>query len=199
MANTALPGFEPYRVLGGGSIAYTRARVLTNNTTAIFQNDAVVVASGGDYVVQSTGTTFTSNVSRGAVYTDATGVRVERKFLPAATLYTSSGVAPDNASYIYIVDDPLRVQFRASVDAAIALTDLNLNFAVTLGTGSTVTGLSGHKLTATGKNTTATIPWRVREFVIGDPKSDPDLADCAVICQINADAATPALSASTGI
>jgi hypothetical protein len=199
MANTALPGFHPYRVLGGGTIGYTRRRVLTNNTTAIFLNDAVIANATGDFVVQATGTTFTSNVARGAVYTDATGVRVERKFLPAATLYTSSGVAPDNASYIYIVDDPLRVQFLASIDAAVAITDLNLNFAVTLGAGSTVTGMSGHKLTATGKNVTATIPWRFMEFVLGDPKSDPDAADAAVIVQINADATTPALSASLGL
>lgn len=198
MANTVVKGLQPYRVLGGGTVGYTRARVLTNNTTAMFQYDCVVATTGGDYVVQSTGTTFTSNVACGAVYTDATGVRVERKFLPAATLYTSSGVAPDNASYIFIVDDPLKVQFLGSIDAAVALTDLNLNFPVSLGAGSTVTGLSGHKITATGKNTTATIPWRFKEFVIGDPRSDVDAADASCIFQINADATTPALSASLG-
>lgn len=198
MANTVVKGLQPYRVLGGGTVGYTRERVLTNNATAIFQYDCVVIAATGDYVVQSTGTTFTSNVACGAVYTDANGVRVERKYLPAATLYTSSGVAPDNASYIFIVDDPLKVQFLGSVDAAVALTDLNLNFAVTLGAGSTVTGLSGHKITATGKNTTATLPWRFKAFVIGDPSSDVDIADAKGIFQINADASTPALSASTG-
>ena len=198
MANTVVAGLQPYRVLGGGTVAYTRGRVLTNNTTAIFLYDTVVPTTGGDWVVTATGTTYVGNVSCGCVYTDANGVRNERKYLPAATLYTSTGVAPDNASYIYIVDDVLKVQFLASVDAAIALTDLNLNYAVTLGTGSTVTGLSGHKLTATGRAVTATIPIRVKEFVINDPSSDPDAADAKVICQINCDPTTPALSASLG-
>jgi hypothetical protein len=107
-------------------------------------------------------------------------------------------VAPENASYIYITDDVLKVQFLASVDEAIALTDLNLNYAVVLGTGSTVTGLSAHELDATGRAVTATIPIRVKEFVIGDPSSDVDLADAKVICQINCDPTTPATSASLG-
>jgi hypothetical protein len=199
MANTVVAGLQPYRVLGGGTVAYVRGRVLTNNTTAIFQYDTVVPVTTGDWIVTATGTTYVGNVQAGgAVYTDANGVRRISKYLPAATLYTSTGVAPDNASYIFIVDDILRVQFLASVDAAIALTDLNLNYAVTLGTGSTVTGLSGHKLTATGRNTTATIPIRVKDFVLGDPSSDPDLADAKVICQINCDPTTPATSASLG-
>jgi hypothetical protein len=199
MANTQVAGIQPYRVLGGGTVAYTRARVLTNQTTAIFQYDAVTPLVDGSWVVTATGTAYVGNVACGAVYTDATGVRVERKFLPATTLYTSTGVAPDNASYIYIVDDVVRVQFLASVDEAIALLDLNLNYAVVLGTGSTVTGLSGHELDATGRAITATIPIRVKEFVIGDPSSDPDLADAKVICQINCDPTTPATSASLGL
>ena len=199
MANTQVAGIQPYRVLGGGTVAYTRARVLTNQTTAIFQYDAVTPLVDGSWVVTATGTAYVGNVACGAVYTDSTGVRVERKFLSATTLYTSTGVAPDNASYIYIVDDVVRVQFLASVDEAIALLDLNLNYAVVLGTGSTVTGLSGHELDATGRNVTATIPIRVKEFVIGDPSSDPDLADAKVICQINCDPTTPATSASLGL
>jgi hypothetical protein len=199
MANTKVKGLQPYRVLGGGTVAYTRARVLTNNTTAIFLYDTVVPTTGGDWTVTATGTAYVGNVSAGCVFTDATGVRKEAKYLPAATLYTSSGVAPDNASYIYICDDVLRVQFLASVDEAIALTDLNFNYAVVLGAGSTVTGLSAHELDATGRAATATIPIRVKEFVINDPSSDVDAADAKVICQINCDPSTPALSLGLGL
>lgn len=198
MPNIQVAGLQPYRVLGGGQVSYTKARVLTNNTTAIFLYDTVVPVTTGDWVVTAVGTTYVGNVACGCVYTDANGIRAERKYLPAATLYTSTGVAPDNASYIYIVDDVTRVQFKASVDEAIALTDLNLNYAVVLGTGSTTTGLSGHELDATGRAVTATIPIRVKEFVIGSPMSDPDAADATVICQINADPTTPATSASLG-
>lgn len=198
MANTAVKGLQPYAVKGGGSITYRRGRVLTNNTTAIFMYDAVVRVNTGDYVVQSTGTTATESSAAGAVYTDAAGTRREAKYLPAATLYTSSGVAPDNASYIYLVDNVVNTSFRASVDAAIALTDLNLNYAITLSAGSTTTGLSGHELTATGRAATATIPIRVENFIIGDPLNDVDAAHASVVCYINAAFDEPALTASLG-
>jgi len=199
MANTAIKGFQPYAVKGGGSITLRRGRVLTNNTTAIFLYDAVVRAATGDYVVASTGTTAVEGSSQGAVYTDAAGTRREDKMLPAATLYTSSTIAPENASYIYLVDNLVNTSFRASVDTAIALTDLNLNFAMTLTAGSTTTKLSGHILTATGKNTTATLPWRVENFEIGSPIADVDgTTNQAVICYVNAGFDEPALSLSTG-
>ena len=198
MANTAINGFQPYAVKGGGSITLRRGRVLTNNTTAIFLYDAVVRAAGGDYVVASTGTTATEGSSQGCVYTDAAGTRREAKYLPAATLYTSSGVAPDNASYIYLVDNLVNTAFTASVSTAIALTDLNMNFAMTLSAGSTTTGLSGHFLTATGKAVTATLPWRLENFVIGSPISDPDAANAAVIVYANTTFDEPALTASLG-
>ena len=199
MANTAVTGFMPYSVKGGGPITYRRGRVLTNNTTAIFTHDAVVRAATGDYLVASVTTTAVESSMEGCVFTDANGARREGKFLPAATLYTSSGVAPDNASYIYLTDNVVNTAFRASVAAsAIALTDLNLNYAMVLGTGSTTTGLSGHTLTATGRNTTATLPWRVENFIIGDPLNDVDLINTSVICYVNAAFDEPALTASTG-
>lgn len=198
MANEQVRGLQPYRVLGGGSVSYTLARVLTNNTTAIFLYDCVIPVTTGDWTVVAVGTTYVGNVACGAIYTDATGVRRQNKYLPAATLYTSTGVAPENASYIYICDNILTTQFKASVDEAIALTDLNLNYAVVLGVGSTVSGLSAQELDATGRAVTATIPIRVKEFVIGSPMSDPDAADAHVICQINVDPTTPATSAGLG-
>ena len=198
MANTACKGFSPLRRLGGGSITYKRGRVLTNNTTAIFKGDAVVITATGDYVAQSTGTTFTASVAWGALYQSATtGQMIAGKYLPAATLYTSTGVAPANMSQIYVVEDPIDTLFEASVTQAIALTDLNLNFAITLTAGSTTTGLSGHVLTSAGANTTATIPWRVRDFIIR-ADVDPDLANAHVECQVNAGMTEPAISLLVG-
>ncbi len=199
MANTALKGFAPYLVKGGGPVTYRRGRVLTNNTTAIFLGDCVVRAATGDYVVMATGTTAVESVQYGGcAFTNSAGTRVFGKFLPAATLYTSTGVYPDNASYIWFVDNVVNTAFTASVDAAIALTDLNLNYAVTLTAGSTATGLSGHVLTATGRAVTATIPWRVEEFVFGSPINDVDLINAAVVCYVNAAFDEPALTASLG-
>ena len=200
MANSALTGFRPVYVKGGGTVTYRRGRVLTNNTTAIFLYDAVIRAAGGDYTVAAVTTTLTQGSSGGAVYTDAAGTRREAKYLPAATLYTSSGVAPDNASYIYLVDNLVNTVFTASVAvAAVALTDLNLNLAMVLGAGSTTTGLSAHTLTATGKAVTATIPWRFENFVIGSPINDPDLVNTAALVTANCTFDEPALSASLGV
>ncbi len=200
MANPVLPGFRPVSVKGGGTVTYRRtARVLTNNTTAIFLYDAVVAAATGDYTVTASTNSATQGSSQGAVYTDAQGIRRGSKYLPAATLYTSSGIAPDNASYIYLVDNLVQTVFTASVGvAAIALTDRNLNFIMVLGAGSTTTGLSGHTLTSASKNTTATFPWRLEDFVIGSPINDPDLVNTAVLVTANCTFDEPALSASLG-
>lgn len=195
MANVAHPGLGPLRRISGGYVTYRRERVLTNNTTTILLNDAVIQAATGDVVVCATGTTLISSVSGGVSYIDANATRVGAKNLPAATLYTSSGVDPYNASYVMVVDDCTDVVFRASVDTAIALTDLNLNYAITLTAGTN--GLSGHELTASGRAVTATIPVRVQGFVFsGDV--DPDAAHAHVYCQVNAGQKEPALSASLG-
>jgi hypothetical protein len=197
MANTQRTGFFPARRIGGGAISYARKRVLTNNTTAIFLYDALDATSSGDYVVASATDDAVGGVSGGVSYVNTSGQRISAKYLPAATLYTSSGVDPDNASYVFSVEDHINVEFLATIDEAIALTGLNINYKMVLGTGSTVTGLSGHELDATTPATTATFPWRVTEFEINGA-SDPDAADASVFCRINVSLDTPALSAGLG-
>ena len=199
MANVAIKGFQPSRRKDSGTITQRHGRVLNNQTTAIFLYDAVVRATTGDYVVATTTTTAVASVAMGAMYLNAgTGQMVEGKYLPAATLYSGTIVDPPQASYIFMVTDPLLTQFVASVDTAIALTDLNLNYAMTLTAGSTTTGFSGHLLAASGRASTATLPWRVPEFVLGSPTSDPDSANAHVYCEINAGMDEPALTASLG-
>jgi hypothetical protein len=170
-----------------------RKRVLTNNTTAIFKGDACDMAATGDVIVTATTNASFFSVQWGGASYIVSGDRIERKHLPAATTYTSSGVDPLNASYVYCVAQMQDQEFRASVDEAIALTDLNLNYQMVLGTGSTTYGTSGHELDATSRGTTVTLPWRVMDFLLGDPKSDPDSADATVICMANAGRREPAL------
>ncbi len=197
MANTQAPGFQPLSVRGGGSIELTRKRVLTNNTTAIFNGDSCVFVSTGDIIVQATGTTLTGAVAQGASYV-SNNERLERNHLPAATTYTSSGIYPDNASFVYVTADHVNTDYEASCDEALALTDLNLNYAVVLGTGSTTTGFSGHELDATGRAITETIPWRVTDF-IRNARWDISAADAHVKCRVNAGKLEPALSLAAGL
>lgn len=201
MANARRLGFRPSRVSGGGTVTYRKHRVLTNNTLAIGYRDAIKFAATGDVVAAAAGADeliLQGGVAMGAIYTDASGVRRESKALPAATLYTSTAIEPENASYVYLVDNCVNVEFENNVaNSAIALTDLNLNYGVVLTTYNTTTLLSRHELNATGRAVTATIPWRVTEFV-RRADNDISLVDCKVLCRLNAGQQEPALSAQLG-
>jgi hypothetical protein len=183
----------------GGTITFRKARVLTNNTLAINFGDTVKAAGGGDIVACAAATDeqlLLASVAQGVVYTRSDGTRIEARGLPAATLYTSTGIWPDNGSYVYVVDQATLVEFEANVaNSAIALTDLNLNYPTVL-TAST-TQFSKHELNATGRAVTATFPFRVREF-IQRPDTDISLIDCKVLCMINAGQTEPVASAYTG-
>lgn len=196
MANTQLGGFQPY-TKGNQTVELVRKRVLTNNTDRICKGDAIdSVGGSGDVYAHTTEAGEVYSVQWGGASYVSGGERLERQALPAATTYTSTGVDPSNASYIYCVDDMVSTKFRASVDEAIALTDLGLNYAMvlTVGTGS----FSKHELDATGRAVTATIPWRVTDFApLSLPQfNDIDAADAHVICQVNAGLREPALELS---
>lgn len=191
MANVQLPGFIPH-TKGGQTVELVRKRVLTNNTTAIFKGDWLDSVTTGDVIVNASATVDGYSVQWGGASYVSGAERLERRHLPAATLYTSTGVDPANASYVYCVDNMVSQKFRATIDEAITLANLGENFRVVLGAGSTTSGLSGHELDATSSGTTATQPWRVLDFFF-DLKYDVDAADAAVVCLCNAGNREPAL------
>lgn len=201
MANARRLGFWPARVSGGGYVTMRKSRVLTNNTVAIFYGDGVKFGAGGDVLTCTAGadeSILLASVAQGVTFVDSTNKRVEAKFLPAATTYTGTTFEPELASFAYIVDNATMVEFEANVaNSAIALTDLNLNYPMVLGAGSTTTGLSAHELNATGRNTTNTLPWRVRE-VVRRADNDIDIVNVKVFAMINAGQAEPVTSAYTG-
>jgi hypothetical protein len=196
MANVQHPGFLVHSK-GGTVPELVRLQVGDNNTDRIAIGDALDEGGGNGLVIAHTteaGEVYSVMIG-GASYIDSsTGARVDRQALPAATRYSTSGVAPADASYVFGVEDMVNTRFRASVDEAIALTDVNLNYAMVLTV--TTTNFSKHELDATGRATTATIPWRMQDFVIGDPKVDVTLADAHVICRANAAERDPALERS---
>jgi len=192
MANVALAGFQPY-TKEALTVALERKRVLTNNTTAIFKGDAVDAVNDGGVIVTASATTDLYSVQWGGASYVSGGSRLERNYLPAATLYTSTGVDPFNASFIYCVQNMVSQMFVASAGTAVTMTNLGNNTAMTLGTGSTTTGLSGHKLDTAAPATTATLPWRLIDFMRGDPTNDPDAADAKMVILVNAGDREPAL------
>lgn len=193
MANNQKGGFFPVGVRGGGSVEHARKRVLTNNTNAIFKGDAVVPVNDGGWVVATATNTAIGSVSMGCSYVDSTGVRVPRHYLPAATTYSGSTVDPEAASYLYVVADAVNVEFEASADEALTLTNLLNNFELVLTVGSTVTGYSKHEIDTSTAATTSTLPIRVTDFIF-DGQNDVDSADVRVRCRINAGFVEPALT-----
>lgn len=193
MANVQHPGFLPYSK-GGTTVELVRLMVASNPTDRITIGDAIDENGGaGDYIAHTTedGEVYSVMVGGASFIDSSTNARVERQALPAGTTYSGTTVNNAAASWIYCVEDMVNTRFRASVDEAILKTDLNLcyNMVLTISTGS----FSQHELDATNKNTTATQPWRLQDFVLGDPKVDPTLADCHVICRANAAERDPAL------
>lgn len=192
MANTQLPGFIPH-TKGSQTVELVRKRVLTNNTTAIFKGDWLDSVTTGDVIVNASAVADGYSVQWGGASYMSGQERLERRYLPATTLYTSTIVDPYNASYVYCVDDMVSTKFKASIDEAIVLDRCGENFKVVLGTGSTTSGLSGHEVDATTPAVTATFPWRLLDIITGDPKSDPDAADAHCVFLCNAGNREPAL------
>lgn len=192
MANVAIPGFHP-RSKGGLTVSLLRKLVLTNNTTAIFKGDACDSTSSGDVIVTATANAAIYSVQWGGASYISSGTRVEKTYLPAATTYSGTALDNANASYVYVVEDMVNTVFTASAGTAITTTHLGNNSAMTLGTGSTSTGLSGHKLDTASPATTATFPWRLIDVVTGDPTSDCTAADAKVIIKANASRMDPGL------
>jgi hypothetical protein len=198
MPNVQHPGFYPTRNLGGGTVTYRRARVLSNNTNAIALQDAVTVDTNGNVLGQAqTGTLSTAvhAVAMGTFYVNADGVRTGAKQLPAATTYTGSTVDPENASYVFLTEGAHNVVFRCSVDAAITIADLGTNMGIAL--APPVNGISSQELVGSTKATTATLPMRVTDFCF-TAGVDPDAADARVFAMINAGVIEPALT-TTGL
>lgn len=182
MANIQYPGFLPVSH-GSGTVECVRKLVLSNNTDRIAKGDAIDATTAGDVIAHTTEDGEVYSVMLLGSYV-ASGERLERTFVPAATTYSGTAVNNERATYIHVVEDIVNTRFRASCDEALALTDLDLNYAMvlTVATGN----FSLHEVDATGRAVTATLPWRAEDFIIGDPKVDPTLADAHLLWRVNA-------------
>jgi len=177
MAASAAPnGLQPINLIGGRPYAgSTRQISIASGTTAsIFFGDPVKLVAAG-VVQKDTGTTALTPVGVfvGCTYTDpGTSQKTFRQYWPGTT------VASD--AMAYVVDDP-DVLFRIQGDAAVTQAMLGANFAVVQTAGSTGTGNSKVALDASTVNTTASLPLRLVDFVIGPDSAIGDaFTDCIV-------------------
>jgi hypothetical protein len=162
MPNTNTPfGFRQYR--GGGSAPTYEMNVMkikSDNTTAIFDGDAVIPLSTG-YIGQATASTVAiAGVFNGCKYTSVSQKRtVWSNYWP--------GADANGDVEAYVINDP-NARFVVQAGAsAITLADVNANAQLNVGTGNTATGQSGMFIDTVG--TTATFPFRIVGLVEAPP------------------------------
>lgn len=161
MANSNTPmGLRPVRHRNGAPYngAATRYFVPASDGTALFLGDPVVVAGSAD----ADGVmTVTRATAAGGAFMLGPVVSVE-----PITRDSTPYRAASEARYVWVADDPDLV-FEVQEDAvggALAVADVGLNADWIVGTGSTVTGLSGCQLDTSTKATTATLQLRILGF-----------------------------------
>jgi len=139
----ALNGFRPSRIRGSGanSTGYSEYKISSAYATNIFTGDLVRNVGGTVERIVST-TDMVLGVFQGCRYV-ANGEPKFSKYWPASTSVTEA--------YAFVTDDP-STTYIVQADASVTAADLNsFNFDVTIGSGSTVTGLSGFGVKATSR------------------------------------------------
>jgi len=143
----ALNGFRPSRKRGNnpnnqGTNEYPIASGYAAN---IFTGDLVRINAGNVEVI-TTVTEVVQGVFMGCQYV----TNGEQKW----SKYWPSGTSATNAKAL--IADDARTVFEVQADASVTAGDLygSQNFAVTLGTGSTFTGISGHGIAAATRTST---------------------------------------------
>lgn len=186
MAATAAPyGLRPVKMLGGryNTNALREIKMATNSATAIFTGDLVSVVLGQPAAATATPTTTASantptGVCVGVRFTDPVMKQEQHaQYLPANAVnlgYTNI--------YIKVVDDP-DMLFMVQADGAVALTAIGRNAALNNFGGSTTTGVSTVRMSATVA-TTATLAVRVVDLITSG-QSTPGDAYTDVIVKFN--------------
>jgi len=135
--------------------------IASGYTTAIYNGDPVVIATGGTIQrAAASGAVTTGSpcgVLVGCAYTNSSGQPVQANYFPG------SGVTNAVA---YVVDDPLAafkvaVAYANAVVTTVTQAAVGTNMSYNLGTGVAATGDSGAFVTAASGANTSTLPFRV--------------------------------------
>ena len=134
--------------------------------TAILNGDTVQVDTNGYLIANTTSNSGDSiGVLVGCAYTNSSGQPVQGQFYPAGTS-TSTALA-----FGYVVDDPNAVfkvvasSGQTTVPTAYSRALVGANVALSVNTGSTITGDSYYGIDGASAGTTATLPIRVVDVV----------------------------------
>jgi len=167
MATTATPmGAEPVGTLSASGSFTGKVRhikIASGYGTGIFYGDFVKIHTDGTVQKETTtdaaGTPAFVGIFVGCAYTDpSTNQKTFNQQWPASTV-ASDAVA-------YVVDDP-NVLIQMQADGSLAQTNLGNNIDVAYTAGSTSIGRSKNAADQSTANTTATLPFRIVDFVDG--------------------------------
>ena len=172
----SLFGFRPSRKRGSNmnNDAQNEYPIASGYAANIFTGDLVRINAGNVEVI-TTATEVAQGVFMGCRYV-ANGEQKWSKYWPASTSATDA--------YAMVADDS-RAVFEVQADASVTAGDLygSQNFAVTLGAGSTFTGMSGHGVQAAGRSSTIAM---VRSIdPVDEPGNDVANADERAYLKLN--------------
>lgn len=180
MSATATPyGLRPLNLIGGEAFAGStrNLKIASGYAADIFNGDIVQVHTDGTITKVTNVGTNADPFPAGTV-----GVFVGCAYTPSSTKqltfnqYWPTGTVASDA-VAYVVDNP-NALFMIQADAAVAQTLLHTNMGVNQGSGSTTTGNSGVTLDVATSATTATIAFKIVDFVnsttstVGDAYTD---------------------------
>jgi hypothetical protein len=154
MANTSAPfGFRQYSGNGSAPTYEQIAVRIAYNASAIFY-----------VVVGAPGTTQIAGVFQGCKY-----LSVSQKRTVWSNYWPGSDVASSQTVEGYIVNDP-NAKFIAQTGATGATAaDINANVNFAIGTGNTMSGISGASVDMSTVGTTNTLPFRIVGLDIDPP------------------------------
>jgi hypothetical protein len=165
-ANVFAPnGFVPFAPGGGAApptFALRPMQIAFNNATAIFKGDPVKMLSTG-FVAQWTAATGVSQLAGifwGCEYLSTTRGYVVSPFWPASGDVLSTNIV---RAYVYPCDLATPMWFLVQSDASTGVVQGNVgnNIDVALGSGSTVTGVSGASINSGTIGTANTLPFKI--------------------------------------
>jgi hypothetical protein len=188
MANTNAPyGLRPLRTLSGQTSFSPRTiikGIASGDTQACYKGDMLKLLNTG-YVAQWSATTAVSQFA--GVFWGCRYVSVSQGKQVYNNIWPGSDASGDVDVFMIPATgtEPMLFQIQANV-TGVVLADRGANFDITVGSGSTTTGLSASVLDVSTLNTTATLPLRLIELwsddsIAGTPGSAAGAYNWAVV------------------
>lgn len=185
MANSNNPfGFMHDAGYGSVPTFEQNPRVAQYNAAAIYRGDPVTSQTDGTVAISSAGTTQIDGIFQGAKYLSVSFQRtIWNQYWPGSDV--ASGQYPE----IYIVDDPNAQFIVQSGSVGLTLADIGANVQFNIGTPNAYTKQSGAYVES--PNTTATLPFRVKQLVttpaLGVPAPESGAYALAIVAFNNVD------------